>query len=509
MAIITIPGQGEVEFPDSMSDEQINAAVKNLMGKQSPIQQGMQSQQQEPQPSWADYFRPGIPSLSQLANNPIINFINQTGRDFAQPLLGAADVARAPLQMAAHAIAPQQVQQFKPAGEGLLYQGGNIGAAFMPQNLVFKIPGFAQKLGGALGLGARAVITGATESFQENMGTGFLEGALGQVGGEGIVKAIKGLMPERLTKKLLEGLTGGKSPEEAAAAFAKNIGNAGLGKRSDLGKEYAAIEKQLGHEEIYPRSAYGRAPMVEGSKGFVKTALDLNKVFSNKPTYSNARKLISSLKEDERKLQSAINAKAPNAIDLGHELARVKNHRGKIESDLVSFLEKRDPKLASKYRNLNERYAEEVGPYYKNKSIAKLLSSLSQDKGIEGAEINIESLINLFKSPSSKASIKKITKDIGPEGINNLIASRLAKSADSKELIKNFNDLKNSQLSSYISPELAGMIKGIEKAQKHKKIALYGTGITGGLGAVGGGGYGALSHLLNGMHGEQPYRGQE
>lgn len=208
-----------------------------------------------------------------------------------------------------------------------------------------------------------------------------------------------------------------------------------------------------------------------GKKGKLNS---LHKAYEQKPTLTNADKLSSALKEEERKL--AAREKSKTITDIAEEkLGQLRSNIKNLESDVKGFVENLPEKMQGLEKEWRTKYAQGVGKYES--------APLTMRKLAEGrwSEVSGDQVAKLFTKPTKETM--QILKDLGPSAAKNILYNALQKVPlnDAEGMANTILDLKRTKgYDTFVTPEM-------EKwANSMLKQIRYGGAIKKGLTSVGG-----------------------
>jgi hypothetical protein len=219
MPLVNIPGYDSINFPDSMTDEEIEATIPRLMseGQIRPIdtdQEEMSSQTQPPN-RLQDF-------LNAAANNPVTNFAIGAGDQFMNSMGNVADL-----------FVPNSQQQLKfpkrQFGEGDAYDYGKVAGEIGSFGLLGGAGGTALKAAESLPYVGRlaAGLGGAAPAGTAGV-------PLSETGATGLSMALGG--PQGIARRALGASAYGASQdEEDRLRGAEQMGLASLGADALLG----------------------------------------------------------------------------------------------------------------------------------------------------------------------------------------------------------------------------------------------------------------------------------
>ncbi len=295
---------------------------------------------------------------------------------------------------------------------------------------------------------------------------------------KGIGKMVAPLQPAKYAKEFMEKLSGGHSLEDNAKILAQYI-KTGYEKAKDEGsKLYGPIfsHNNLGSDSIYrplkevppKRYKYTDKPIRkwEGSPISLNATGDLKELinkFNRKPSLENAHTL-------QSQLGSEMSAIRPTSIADKQELKRYGKVRDQIKGQINTFLERKDPELAAKYKAASDYHRENIAPYTENNKIKEIA---------KGKIKNPDNLLDIFKNPEPRTS--KVIEDLGHDAKHRILYAHLGKEntkLSPDRLMSEISKLDEKGLSSYLTPDL---IKHFETLNSRLNYRNRAQNIAGGL----------------------------
>ncbi len=338
------------------------------------------------------------------------------------------------------------------------------GAAAAPE-----AAGLMAALPGALG---RAGLMGSYSGLtapQGKEGEGALTGALASAGVEGAmgipagIRALKGRGPEAQMQNMLSKLSGAKNVDQAAEDARRASQTARQQQDMTARQKFGSIEDKIGKENIYPETAsplsgYPASSSYERSKlkdmledkdlKLSSDAQDALDRFIDTKNFSNAHNLQSVLGKEAQSLKSSGKLE-------GTEKARfdkLKDTQKTLQNDMDNFVSQNHADVLPDYKDAKEFYKVNVAKPYLNNKLAQRVTAYGQNE----QDISNSDVSRLFNS--GKESVKKIAEHMGPEAVDNVVYSMLAKqnvANDPRKLANTLDKIINEKgIGSFISPEL-------------------------------------------------------
>ena len=367
-----------------------------------------------------------------------------------------------------------QYEKLPGVAQGALRVGGMgaLGSAQSPQNPLF---------GGLTGI--------ATESIPLTFGA--------------FKKLGSGDLAEKIYNTISQGKTVDQSTQDLASSIRKSYQN-----KKQIGQDlYEDTLGNLRDKSIY-QSERGQPTLSFYGLGLPKRQLNsqyqsipkeiidnfdpdlkkLNSKFEKQPTLDHAHQLQSELgnRIGYFNRREAIGQMAPQERNKRSELVMA---RQSLKNDITNFLDSHGPQFVNKYDLATQYWRNNVVPYTSNRNLSKIA------KG-ELKNPKKSTLLNLFKNPEEQDL--GIVADLNPDAKKDLINMHLGNIKSrltAKNLSTALNNLRNSGMSAYLSPELNQDINHLDRklllGKMSKKLAGSVAGYAGG---------DVLSHLL-GMHG--------
>lgn len=354
MPIVYVPGHGDVQFPDNMSDEQIAEAIKKNAPSQNvqSVQQASAVQPKdnsisantEPSQNW----NPGlIPLLNSIAESP-----------GTQAVLGAGDSIKNMLINSANILPGVNIPLTK-SGQGTPYNVGNIlgeiggflgggeildTARVAAKSLPYIGKAASALEGGQIGDAARRILGstmfGTLENPQDKT-RGALTGAALGVGGEAAPIFIGMLTKPRNVAQGIKDFIQSKADEAESL--------------------YKQVSDSAGNKNIYTNNLTDRAysDIDKDVFNFNKDIKNFHNEFTNNPTLENAHNLQSQLGYQAGKYLN----KPGLSIADNQKLQDLMDARSAIRSDISSYLQKTNPDLADAYQKATDIFRENVAPF--------------------------------------------------------------------------------------------------------------------------------------------------
>jgi hypothetical protein len=354
--LVTIPDVGDFEFPDGMSQSEMQSAIQSHLG-------GTPSQQTTPatKPSLAGKIGRAGAGLGLGA----LQGVAQLGHGLGELETGGVNKLMALLGHPTHFHAPEpdvfagpaaQLKGGLPAriGEtagqlgGIAALGGGVGGAA-------KMAGAAPWLAESLGFGAAGAATTPGGAGERAIAGGV--GAALPIAGRGAIKTLRAFLPKHLSvTKLAQLVTKTKQEQES------------LG-----GNLYK--ESFKGTQNIKPRLSAPTVQSLGDSQSLVATHADVNKAlktFYQNPTLEGLHFLKSDFgkmtsKLDSKELKSGLSQSEINKRSLLNESSQ------NIHGDLDRNMSNVSPDAYSKYLGAQKHWRENVVPFNTYNSVKKLL----------------------------------------------------------------------------------------------------------------------------------------
>jgi hypothetical protein len=505
--VIEVPGYGQVEFPDNMSDAQITDAIKKNMPSVNTA------------PNRNENVNPLLAAgnfAEQNITQPVQNFLTATGQGVTNSGINALNT------LSKFAGYPTNIQPVNVANTnnisgtlgniagntaGFFGAGGIAkGIASIPAiaeslvgatNALSKIP-YASKVINALTspIGQRAAGSAAYGASQDtnNPLAGATEGAAASLIPDTLLNGAVGRTINTIKKpfsattkaeQLLNDLGEGKSVEENSKAVAQKIKNSYEKAKAEGQQLYKNVFDLAGNEKIDENlGPYSSAYKTLGEdifNDYDKKLRKLHDAYMANPTLENAHNLQSQLGSSIRKLQKK-DAKDNLPIAEKNVKESYTDAKKNILQDMTNYLSNKNPIIAEKYNNASQNWLENVVPYLSDPKISKIAKGATTNPGI---------LKNIFNNPEPK--IQKIVSDIGESGNKNILYDTLGRipNLTPESLINGVNKLDASGLESYLTPSIQNQINELQKVMKNRENASKVLGALG-VGAAGAG----LGHML-------------
>lgn len=459
--IIEIPGYGDVEFPDNMTDAQIEAAIKANLGQSSTVDNIANSAPVN-----------ALLGFGNAIGNNIGNIWNKLpGSPKVSPLISsqgnAYDVGNIAGQIAPYLALPE-------AGLGFIGRG------------ISAIPKIGAPIAGSIGRAIPQIGLAAATSqnpLETAKITGELQAALeaAPLGLRGIGQVFNFIKPAEHAKNILNSLSGGvDSLEENGKILADSIKNA-----------YQSAENKGSelYSSIFNNGLVRKSGLAEQSRGLIPNNIvktfdhdinDIYKDYINNPTPETAHLLQSQLGTSIRKIQNDANkgnlSIADRKILQGYKRAQ-SSVKDIVDQSLQSIDNQAGTNFAKQYNDANRNWLTNVIPYTETPAIAQIA---------KGKITNPRNITTIFKNPED--NIQKIANELGQESKNRILYDQLGgykKNKQPEKLLDEFKKLDESGLGSYINPQLANQIEKLQSKIKSRNSAKeYASGALGfGLGA--------------------------
>lgn len=513
--LIEVPGYGQVEFPDNMSDEQIVEAIKNNMSstnapvsKENIAQTNTQAAVNEQNQNLSPLQRAGN-FAEQNITRPIENFTSAVGQGVTNSGINAINTLS---KLAGY---PTNIRPFNTVDTNSISGGlGNIagntagflgaggiakGLSSVPAiaetlaqagNVLSKVP-YASKVVNALKnpIGQRAVGAATYGGLQDtnDPAAGAIEGGLTSLGadallggaiGKGINALKQPFSAQGKAEEILNNLGEGRSVEENSKAVAQKIKGAYEKAKSEGEQLYQKVFKTTGNEKINENlgpysSRYETLDKNIFTEDYDNKLKKLHEKYINNPTLENAHNLQSQLGTAIRKLQRK-DAKDNLSIFESNVKGNYKDARKNIQADINNYLANKNPELATQYNEATQNWLENVTPYLSKPKISQIA---------KGRTINPGILKNLFKNPEPE--IQKVVSDIGESANKNILYDQLGRinNLTPEKLSNAINNLGGSGLESYITPTIENQFGRLGDTIKNKQLGKLLGGAALGLGA--------------------------
>lgn len=513
--LIEVPGYGQVEFPDNMSDEKIVEAIKNNMSstnasvpKENIAQTNIQAAVNEQNQNLSPLQRSGN-FLEQNITRPIENFVGALGQGVTNSGINAINT------LSKFAGYPTNIKPFNSVNTNNISGGlGNIagntagflgaggiakGLSSVPAiaetlaqagNVLSKVP-YASKVVNALKnpIGQRAVGAAAYGGLQDtnDPAAGAIEGGLTSLGADALLGGVVGkginalkqpFSAQSKAEEILNNLGEGRSVEENSKAVAQKIKDAYEKAKSEGEELYQKVFKSTGNEKINENvgpysSRYETLDKEIFTKDYDRKLKRLHQEFIENPNLKNAHELQSQLGYAIRKYKksdaSSNMTTADRNIMQGYQEAR-----NSLQADIDNYLANKSPDLVERYNDASQNWLENVVPYLSDSKISQMAKGKITNPGI---------LKNIFKNPEPE--IQKIVSDIGESANKNILYDQLGRinNLTPEKLSSAINNIGTTGIESYITPEIENQFGRFGDTIKNKQLGKLLGGAALGLGA--------------------------
>jgi hypothetical protein len=473
--IVTLSNGEEVEFPDEMSDEQIQSTLKKkYQSANVPM---------EDNALISSANSPGInailgagDALRNLLGNTISTssrFAPESLKNLTALLSGqtgsTSDYAKTLMMGNAPGLKIPEVK----SGEGLSYDVGNLagnigafiggGEGAESVNLLSKLSPLAKRLIGSSAFGAA--------QDQENPLKGAAEGAAFQGAAEAlpiVAKPISKLADlinvDKYAKQLEDYLTGGVGFEEGRKSLAQNINKSYSSIKDEMSSKYENFMKKWGNYPLnFKGNKYSQLP-----KEIYDTSLEdidsMHQGYLEKPTISKAHKLQSEIGKEkafyEKKFDN--NTITPDERRIYNDLVK---RDDALNNDIEEFFNKRNiPDKYLPYQEATDFARENYYPFYQDKRLAQI--ALGKTKNPTESEIR-----SIFASP--EPSMQKIADSLGDVGKGQILGVHLSPNVEKKtseDILNGILGVDRSGMNYYKTPEFNELEKELLKRTKYSKL---------------------------------------
>lgn len=199
------------------------------------------------------------------------------------------------------------------------------------------------------------------------------------------------------------------------------------------------------------------------------------------PTFRNSDKLRSRLFKRINELTKR--QKAQTITDSQeNELRSLTKARNSIIKDQDNLIKTFSPENQGKYGQFNKIWREDVRAYEDAGATIKNM------KNGHLKNVTPQNITKAFSFPELKPEIQKVLKDIGPEGINNIIYNELGRAKNAKDSLQILENLERTKgFEPYITPQIRQHISKLKSQIRNKRLATGAVGSVGtGVGLYGG-----------------------
>lgn len=191
------------------------------------------------------------------------------------------------------------------------------------------------------------------------------------------------------------------------------------------------------------------------------------------PTFKNSDKLRSRLFKRINELN--VRQKAKTITDAQEvELRSLNKSRNAIIRDQDNLIETFSPENKGKYGKFNEKWRNDVRAYEDANTTIKNL------KNGNLKNMTPQKITNAFSFPELNPQMQRILKDIGPEGINNIVYNAIGKTKTAKESLKLLENLeKNKGFAQYMTPEIRSYANKMKMQLRNKNAVKWSAGALG------------------------------
>jgi len=192
------------------------------------------------------------------------------------------------------------------------------------------------------------------------------------------------------------------------------------------------------------------------------------------PTFRNSDKLRSRIFKRINELNNEKKRIGSLSDNKDKELSALTKSRSSIIKDQDNLIKTFSPENRGKYGKFNQLWREDVRAYEDAGSTIRNL------KNGHLQNITPQKITNAFSFPELKPQIQKILKDIGPNGVNNIVFNELGRAKDAKSAIALIERLeRNKGFNSYITPEIRYMYQKMKNQLRNKNALKVGSGLVG------------------------------
>jgi hypothetical protein len=433
-------------------------------------------------------------SEEKLKNRSFGDKALQIGKDIGNAgidtILGAGDALRdLPMQIADLIPGVDTRKYQTPSASGGYYQAGNLAgnlATFLGGGELFqgaRALGAASKAPAAIKAAKIASSSPAINRIlggaalggitnEDNRLTGSLLGG-GLAGAFEVPSAVRKITdyirPTKYAKEIIDHLGAGNSLENNAKSLSLDLNRLYNTKKTEAEKLYVPIfsNSSVANNSIYRKiNPSGYYEYLEKPQiAIPKASTDIKELiekFDKNPNLENAHKLQSDIGKEIKDL-SLTNAKSGLNSEDKELLKNYSKTRSHLKDQINSFLESKNPDLATQYKEATKYYAENLGHYLDNKKIREIAT---------GKIKNPKNISNVFKNP--EPGIEKIANDLGPEGKNKILYAAIGhnkNTVNAEKLAREIEKLDKKGLESYLTRETAQIFNNFSKKTKYRDMA--------------------------------------
>lgn len=202
----------------------------------------------------------------------------------------------------------------------------------------------------------------------------------------------------------------------------------------------------------------------EHYKGSIK---DAHESYVENPTFKNSDTLRSRLFKRINELNSEKKRIGSLSDNKDRELESLTKNRNAIIKDQDKLISTFSPENRGKYGKYNKTWREDVRAYEDAGTTIKNMKNGFLDK------ITPQKITNAFAFPELKPQMQKVLKDIGPEGVKNIIYNELGRAKDAKHALSIMENLERTKgFGQYMTPELRAHAANLRKQLRNKNFGL-------------------------------------
>lgn len=358
------------------------------------------------------------------------------------------------------------VAGFMGGGEGL--ETARLGSESLPYvgNIAKALSGNLSRdiIKRGIGTSLYGAITNP-ESRLKGAGEGALFSGLSEflpVGSRGIGKVTSLFKPKQKVEQLMDLLNPEASSEQGNKSAAQAVQDAYLTRIRGAHELYSPVLDSVGNHPIYDQLNPGRYNKLgeDVFKSYDKNVNAYHNKFVENPTFENAHKLRRQINHNINELEGALK-KRGYSIAESDALHNLKNASSSLNSDMMNFLDNKQPVLSNQFRRANQYWRTHAVPYQANNKLYKLAS---------GAIKNPKSLVSIFSHPEDETL--KVIEDLPEHVKHKILYEKLGKQTikkDPEKILSAYDKLEEQGLGEYVTPSVIDQIESLQGSIGRKK----------------------------------------
>jgi hypothetical protein len=277
---------------------------------------------------------------------------------------------------------------------------------------------------------------------------------------------------ENISRELAHSISGGRNLEETGKQLASHAYETYQPIESRLKNRYNSLfDSDTGHENIFTGEPFRLKEMRIDNGKYKSSYHDaeipdsnismLHSEYINNPTIENAHRLQSELGSEIGYLKKQFSDKKLDSNGK-NVLKKYVEMRETLKNDIHDEMKSLDPRFEQEYRDTTSEWEREILPWHSEKDLKSIVTGKTKNP-------SVSQIKNIFMNPEE--NMKRVTSHLGQKGrdyISYLGMGKTSRSLNAKGLLAGRENLENSGLSSYLSPQHEQMMSALEKNVSHE-----------------------------------------